>query len=142
MKKILLTLVLSFTTLLSAQAAHPQCGETELATIMGEMKDDMKAIKGAAKAKDSDKVTLIAQQLLVTVQKADAYVPLAISDKKELTTQQQAKFDDYKKGVSALEKAVTELTLAKTADEQKAALGKIGKAAKKGHKAFKMDCDD
>ncbi|TRX52824.1 cytochrome b562 [Thalassomonas sp. M1454] len=142
MKKILLTLALSFTTLVSAHAAHPQCGETELAKIMGEMKDDMKAIKGAAKSNDTIKVSALAQDLLITVRKADDYVPLVISDKKELTAAQQAEFDDYKKGMAALEDAVTELTMAKTADEQKAALGKIGKSAKKGHKAFKMDCDD
>ncbi len=142
MKKILLTLILSFTTLVSAQAAHPQCGETKLAKIMGDMKDDMKEIKGAAKSQDTIKVSAIAQDLLMTIRKADAYVPLAISDKKELTAAQQAEYDDYKKGMEVLEDAVTELTMAKTADEQKAALAKIGKAAKKGHKAFKMDCKD
>ena len=142
MKKILLSTLLSFFTLTSAYAAHPQCGETELASIMSDMKDDMKAIKKAAKAKDSAQITTVAEQLLSTVQKADQYVPLSISDSKALTAQQQQEYDDYKQGIQSLEKAVLALTKASSMDEQKAALGKIGKAAKKGHKAFKMDCDE
>ncbi|WNC68157.1 cytochrome b562 [Thalassotalea nanhaiensis] len=142
MKKLLLSTILSISFISSAFAAHPQCGETELANIMGNMKDNMKAIKGAAKADDFEKINAIAKQLLVDVQKAEQYVPLAISDKKELNQEQQKEFDDYKNGIANLEKAVTSLTTATNIEEQKAALGKIGKAAKKGHKAFKMDCDE
>lgn len=142
MKKILLFTLLSFFTLTSANAAHPQCGETELASIMSDMKDDMKAIKKAAKTDDSAQLTTIAQQLLITVQRAVQYVPLSISDTKTLSTEQQQQYDDYKQGIQSLEKAVLALTKASSVDEQKSALGQIGKAAKKGHKAFKMDCDD
>lgn len=142
MKKLLLCTFLSLFTLSFAHAAHPQCGETDLANIMGDMKDSMKAIKGAAKAQDTEKVSALAKELLESVQKADQYVPLNISDKKELTAEQQQKFEDYQHGMEILEKAVTELASATTSDAQKVALGKIGKVAKKGHKAFKMDCDD
>lgn len=142
MKKLLITALLSFVTLTSANAAHPQCGETELAEIMSSMKDNMKAIKAASKEKDSAKISEIAAELLVHVQDSAKYVPLAISDKKELTAQQQADFDKYQKGMKALEKAVLELKNATSFEQQKAALGLISKASKKGHKAFKMDCDD
>ncbi|WNC72880.1 cytochrome b562 [Thalassotalea psychrophila] len=142
MTKILLSAILSISFISSAFAAHPQCGETELANIMGNMKDSMKAIKGAAKSDDFEKINSIAKELLISVQKADQYVPLAITDQKELSAEQQQKFNDYKNGIANLEKAVTSLTNATNTAEQKAALGKIGKAAKKGHKAFKMDCDE
>lgn len=142
MTKLLLSAILSIVFISSANAAHPQCGETELANIMGNMKDNMKAIKGAAKANDFDKINALSKELLSNVQKAEQYVPLTITDQKELNAQQQEKFDDYKNGISSLENAVTSLTTATNIAEQKAALGKIGKAAKKGHKAFKMDCDD
>ncbi|WOH35916.1 cytochrome b562 [Thalassotalea fonticola] len=142
MKKILLSAILSLTFINSAFAAHPQCGETELANIMGNMKDSMKAIKGAAKSNDIEKLNSVANQLLASVQKADQYVPLTITDQKQLTAEQQQKFADYKNGIAKLEQAVTALTAATNAAERKAALGQIGKAAKKGHKAFKMDCDE
>lgn len=142
MKKILLSAILSLSFISSAFAAHPQCGETELANIMGNMKDNMKAIKGAAKANDIEKLNLVAKELLASVQKADQYVPLTITDQQQLTAEQQTKFDDYKKGIAKLEKAVTSLTTATNAAERKTALASIGKAAKKGHKAFKMDCDE
>lgn len=142
MKKLLLCTLLAFSTISSAFAAHPQCGETELANIMGDMKDSMKAIKGAVKANDTDKVSVLAKELLSTVQKADQYVPLNITDKKELNAAEQQEYQDYQQGIELLEKAVNELAVATTPDQQKEALGKIGKVAKKGHKAFKMDCDD
>ncbi len=141
MKKIIMTIALSLLTLSTANAAHPMCGKTDLADLMDTMKDNMKAIKTATKANDTDKVNAIAQELLTTVKKADQFVPLTITDKPELTPAQQADFEKYQKGMKFLEKAVTELTNAKTAEEQKAALAVIGKSAKKGHKAFKMDCD-
>ncbi|WP_371376590.1 hypothetical protein [Thalassotalea aquiviva] len=142
MKKLLLGTLLTLMSVSSAFAAHPQCGKTELAEIMDIMKDDMKAIKAATKAKEQDKVTALAEKLLVSVQKADAYVPLKISDSKELNAQQTEQFNDYKKGMELLTKAVVELTKADSIEAQKIALAVIGKSAKKGHKAFKMDCDD
>lgn len=141
MKKIIITIALTLLTLSSANAAHPMCGKTELADLMDTMKDNMKAIKMAAKSSDTDEVTKIANELLLTVQKSQKFVPLSISDKTELTADQKADFSKYQKGMKALEKAVTDLSLAKTAAQQKEALAVIGKSAKKGHKAFKMDCD-
>lgn len=142
MKTLIITIFLSLLTLSTAQAAHPQCGETELSSLMGEMKDSMKAIKTAAKAENTAEVTLKAQSLLTQVKDAYAHIPLVISDKTELSTEQKQQFNDYKKGLEKLESAVKELIAAKTAKEQKQALGKIGKSAKSGHKEYKMDCDE
>jgi hypothetical protein len=142
MKNVIITIFISLLTLSTAQAAHPQCGKTELSSLMDEMKDSMKAIKTAVKASNTAEVTLKAQYLLTQVKDASAYVPLTISDKKDLSAGQQKQFVDYKKGLEQLESAVEALVVATTAKEQKQALGKIGKAAKSGHKEYKMDCDE
>lgn len=126
----------------SAFAAHPMCGKTDLAEAMDGMKDSMKAIKKAVKKGDTAKVSEIATNLLNSVEKAQNFVPLAISDSKELNAEQQKDFDSYKKGMTYLKDAVTELASAKDIASIKMALGKIGKASKKGHKAYKLDCDD
>ena len=142
MKKILLSALLALFTVNTAIAAHPQCGETELAQVMGDMKDNMKAIKKAVKSDDSESLDTTVTKLLNNIQKSEKLVPLTITDKKELTAEQKSELADYKKGKQALHEAATELSQATTAEQRKAALGKIGKAAKKGHKAFKMDCDE
>lgn len=142
MKKILIPVLLStiaFST--PSMAAHPMCGKTELAQIMDDMKDHMKAVKKAVKAGDMDKLGSIADQLLAAVDNSYNLVPLAISDKAELTEDQKGDFANYQKGMKYLKGAIEELKAAKDMGEVKAALGKIGKSSKKGHKAFKMDCD-
>ncbi|NMP29931.1 hypothetical protein HII17_00030 [Thalassotalea sp. M1531] len=142
MKKLIVPVLLSSLAFAApSMAAHPMCGKTELADVMGDMKDQMKAVKKAAKSGDIAKVTAIANELLASVDKADQYVPLVISDKKELNATQQADFKDYQNGIKFLKGAVTDLASAKDIGAIKMALGKIGKASKKGHKAFKMDCD-
>ncbi|WP_448211980.1 cytochrome b562 [Colwellia sp. MEBiC06753] len=143
MKKVILTALVSciaFST--PSFANHPMCGKTELADVMDNMKDQMKLIKGAVKSGDIAAVTAAATDLLAQVEKSDQYIPLSISDKKELNAEQQAQFNDYQQGISSLKDAVTELVAAQDLASAKMALGKIGKASKKGHKAFKMDCDD
>ncbi|SES64240.1 cytochrome b562 [Thalassotalea agarivorans] len=141
MKK--LTLLLSALLLsTSALASHPQCGKTDLAEVMDEMKDSMKAYKQAFKASDEAKMAAVVEQLLQQIDKAETLVPLQISDQATLTAEQQAQFEKYQKGMAYLEKSVLTLKDAKTADERKAALNAIGKSSKKGHKAFKMKCDD
>jgi len=143
MKKIITTLVTALTLLSPVTfAAHPMCGKTDLAEVMDNMKDSMKAIKKAAKAGDSAKVNNIAADLLSNVENAQDFIPLAISDQKELNAEQQKDFDNYKKGMGYLKEAVEELASAQDMASVKMALGKIGKASKKGHKAYKMDCDD
>ncbi|MFD2168056.1 cytochrome b562 [Thalassotalea euphylliae] len=143
MKKTTISVALaSFLFAMPAMAAHPMCGKTDLADIMGNMKDQMKVIKKAAKTGDMATLNETAQKLLAQVEKADSYVPLAISDKKELDATQQADYEKYQKGMGFLKQSVEELIAAKDPAAIKAALGKIGKSAKKGHKAFKMDCDD
>jgi len=141
--KMKLVLALS-AALLSAPsfAGHPQCGETELAGVMGDMKDAMKAYKKALKSGDDAKMTQVSSDLLAMIDKSVELVPLKITDQKELNAVQQAKFEKYKKGMSYLKEAVTKLHNAKDVDAKKAALKMIGKASKKGHKAFKMKCDD
>ncbi len=152
MKLLLIPALLSLSTLAFAHSDHEhdlapkiteaQCGKTELADVMGEMKKSMKAIKAAGKAQDSKKITMIAEQLLTSVQKAQIHVPLSIATGNKLTTEQQTKFEDFQKGIQVLEQAVAELVAADSSAAQKSALGKISKISKKGHKAFKMDCDD
>ena len=143
MKKII-TSIATVLVLLSpaALAAHPMCGKTELADVMGGMKDNMKAVKKAVKAGDIAKVNAIANDLLNAIDKSTNLVPLAISDKTELSAEQEADFKKYQKGMEFLKSAVADLASAKDAGAVKMALGKIGKASKKGHKAYKMDCDD
>lgn len=142
MKKIILASLLAVSVASPAYASHPMCGKTELADVMGGMKDKMKAIKKAVKTGDMGQVTTIAKDLLAQVEESENHVPLAISDKPELNEKQQAQMADYKKGLKMLKKAVTELVKADNLVAIKSALGDIGKASKKGHKAFKMDCDD
>lgn len=143
MKKLIIPVLLS-SLFVSApsMAAHPMCGKTELADVMGNMKDQMKAVKKAVKSGDLDKVQSIANELLTAVDNGYNMVPLAISDNKELNAAQQADFEKYQKGMDFLKGAVKDLAAAKDLASVKAALGKIGKASKKGHKAYKMDCDD
>ncbi|REL30462.1 cytochrome b562 [Thalassotalea euphylliae] len=143
MKKMIVPVVLSalaFST--PSYASHPMCGKTELADLMGDMKGSMKAVKKAVKSGDIEKVSMIANELMTAVNQSTDLVPLAISDQKTLTAKQQADFKKYQKGMEYLKSAVSELAQAKDLPAIKSALGKIGKASKKGHKAFKMDCDD
>ena len=143
MNKVIIPVVLSSLLFTAPSfAAHPMCGKTELAETMGDMKSNMKAIKKAVKMGDIKQVTTIANELLTQVNQSYDLVPLAISDKKELSAEQQADFKNYQKGMKSLKTAVTELTEATDVASIKAALGKIGKASKKGHKAFMLDCDD
>ncbi|WP_394172786.1 cytochrome b562 [Thalassotalea litorea] len=124
-----------------ANDVHPMCGETELAGIMGDMKDNMKAYKKAMKDGDTDAMNAVVKDLLANIEKSDGLVPLQISDNKNLTAEQQADFEKYQQGMAFLQESVEALSNATTDDERKAALGQIGKASKKGHKAYKMDCD-
>ncbi|TLU66655.1 hypothetical protein FE810_03845 [Thalassotalea litorea] len=145
MKKLLISSFVCALTMSGpamANDVHPMCGETELAGIMGDMKDNMKAYKKAMKAGDTETMNVVAQDLLANIEKSDGLVPLQISDNKELTAAQQADFDQYQKGMAYLQESAEALSKATTDDERKAALSQIGKASKKGHKAFKMDCDD
>lgn len=144
MKKLLIS---SFVCALCVSApamandVHPMCGETELAGIMGDMKDNMKAYKKAMKAGDSEAMNAVVTDLLANIEKSDGLVPLQISDDKNLTAEQQADFEKYQKGMVFLQESVEALSQATTDEERKAALGNIGKASKKGHKGYKMDCD-
>ncbi|QBY04754.1 hypothetical protein E2K93_10315 [Thalassotalea sp. HSM 43] len=141
-KKVLLGALISLSTMSTAFAAHPMCGETELARIMSDMKNNMKAIKNSFKRGEQELLDDAAKALLSNIRESDTLVPLSISDKKELSEEQKKQFNDYQKGMAALEEATMELIAAKDDAERKAAIGKIGKTAKKGHKAFKMDCDE
>jgi len=60
---------------------------------------------------------------------------------KELNDEQKLDFKKYQNGIEFLNKALQELASAKNIEQVKTALGNIGKASKKGHKNFKMDCD-
>ena len=143
MKKLIVPVVLSALAFSAPSfASHPMCGKTELAELMGDMKDSMKAVKKAVKSGNIDEVSNIANNLLTAVNQSTDLVPLAISDQQNLSAEQQADFKKYQKGMEYLKSAVTELASAQDLPAIKAALGKIGKASKKGHKAFKMDCDD
>ncbi|TKB47862.1 cytochrome b562 [Thalassotalea mangrovi] len=145
MKKLLISSLLctiAFSSQTMANDVHPMCGKTDLAEVMGDMKDNMKAYKKAMKAGDSDAMEQVVTELLANIDKADDLVPLQISDNQDLNTEQQADVKKYQKGMLFLQGAVEELAKASNDDERKAALGKIGKASKQGHKAYKMDCED
>ncbi|QDP00273.1 cytochrome b562 [Thalassotalea sp. PS06] len=145
MKKLLISSLIcavAFSSQAMANDVHPMCGETELADIMGDMKDNMKAYKKAMKAGDTEAMNAVVTDLLANIDKSDDLIPLQISDNKELSAEQQADFEKYQKGMAFLQGAVEELGKATNDDERKAALGKIGKASKQGHKAYKMDCED
>ncbi|WP_371187991.1 cytochrome b562 [Thalassotalea maritima] len=140
-KNIALASLLSISFLPSAFAAHPMCGETPLAEVMGNMKDDMKIIKQSLKAGDEQAVKQAAQSLLANIRQGDTLVPLSVADNEQLNDEQKAKFNQYQRGMADLESATMELIRAQDNTARKQALAKIGKLAKKGHKAFKMDCD-
>lgn len=125
-----------------AYASHPQCGKTELAETMGEMKDAMKAYKKAFKSGDDKASAEISESLLSMIDKASNNIPLKISDSETLSVVQKNKVEMYKKGMKKLKDAVIQLNKAENKEAKKAALKLIGKASKKGHKAFKMKCDD
>ncbi|MDN3653488.1 cytochrome b562 [Thalassotalea ponticola] len=141
-KPLLVASLLTATTMSSAFAAHPMCGETELAAVMNDMKDNMKTIKQSFKAGNTAQVKQAAEELLSNIGKTDSLVPLSISDDNQLTAEQKRKFEQYQRGMATLEQATTELINANDSDAIKQALANIGKVAKKGHKAFKLDCDD
>lgn len=142
MKKLIIGAALALSVIASAQAAHPMCGETDLAENMGKMKDAMKGYKKAMKAGDEAAMAGIVADLTSAIESAKDQVPLAISDKSELDDKQKADFEKYQKGMMLLAEAVKQLGQAEDDMTRKVALKAIGKASKKGHKAFKMDCDD
>ncbi|WP_448548017.1 hypothetical protein [Thalassotalea fusca] len=141
MKKTLATLLLATTFLAPAYAAHPQCGETELSGIMGDMKDAMKAYKKALKENDTSKQLEITGNLLTLIDQGSELIPLQISDNLSLTEEQKGLVEKYKKGMKKLKDAVVQLSEANNPMAKKAALKLVGSASKQGHKAFKMDCD-
>ena len=142
MKKTLATLILATTFLTPAYASHPQCGKTELASIMGDMKDAMDDYKKAFKANDTAKQLAVTADLLKLIDKGSELIPLQISDNLSLTDEQKGLVEKYKKGMKQLKDAVVKLSEADNPLAKKAALKLVGKASKQGHKAFKMDCDD
>lgn len=142
MKKLIIGAALALSVVTTAQAAHPMCGKTDLADNMGKMKDAMKGYKKAMKAGDEETMATIVNELTSVIEKAKDQVPLAISDKETLTDEQKADFEKYQKGMMFLAEAVKQLGQADDEMTRKVALKAIGKASKKGHKAFKMDCDD
>ena len=142
MKKTLATLILAGSLLAPAYASHPQCGKTELASIMGDMKDAMDDYKKAFKANDTAKQLEVTGNLLTLIDKSADLVPLQISDNLSLSDEQKGLVEKYKKGMTQLRDAVEQLSKADNPLAKKAALKLVGKASKQGHKAFKMDCDD
>lgn len=142
MKKVILGIALSLSVIASAQAAHPMCGKTDLADNMGKMKDAMKGYKKAMKSGDEAAMASNVAELAKLVETSADQVPLAITDKAELTDEQKADFEKYQKGMMLLAEAVKQLGQADDEMTRKVALKAVGKASKKGHKAFKMDCDD
>lgn len=142
MKTKILAAITGLMMLSPAYASHPQCGKTELAETMGEMKDAMKAYKKAFKSGDDKATAEISESLLSMIDKASKNIPLKISDSETLSVVQKNKVEMYKKGMKKLKDAVIQLNKAENKEAKKAALKLIGKASKKGHKAFKMKCDD
>lgn len=140
MKKIILATLLTVSTMTSAYAAHPQCGKTELSEIMEDMKDTLKDYKGALKAKDEAGLRNSADKLLKLAMKSKEHVPLTISDKKSLSSSEQAKFTKYQKGMEKMIDSIKSLAAADNDKSRITALKAVSAGSNKGHKAFKMDC--
>lgn len=142
MKKIIFSLALSFALLPNAYATHPQCGKTELADIMEDMKDALKGYKKALKQGDEAAMKNHSQSLYDLSLKSKDFVPLKITDKTDLSAEEKAQYAKYQKGMELMAESVKKLMDAKDEASRKTALAAIGKGNKKGHKAFKMKCKD
>ncbi|WP_176329989.1 cytochrome b562 [Oceanospirillum sanctuarii] len=120
-----------------------QCGKTELAEQMKEMKDHLKAYKKAAKSEDWAAMSENRAALLELTISAKEEMPFKAQGKPQ---NEQAKMQgNYKKGMGQLEDLLTQLEAAeqaKDADKVEELMGEIGKQSKKGHRAFKQKCDD
>ncbi|AWB65891.1 hypothetical protein C2869_05295 [Saccharobesus litoralis] len=140
MKKLLLTCLLTLCFLPTTYAAHPQCGKTELSSVMKDMKDALKGYKTAMKKQDEAGMKTHSQALYDLSVKSKEYVPLSISDKSSLSAEEKAKYAKYQKGMDMMAKAVKKLMNATDDATRKAALAVIGKGNKQGHRNFKMKC--
>lgn len=120
-----------------------QCGETVLADQMSEMKDHLKAYKKAAKSEDWDAMAENREALLELTVAGQSETPLKAQDKPEQAREKMQA--NYKKGMQNLESLLNQLAeaeAAQDADKVEDLMKQIGKQSKKGHKAFKLKCDD
>ena len=120
-----------------------QCGETKLTEQMKDMKDHLQAYKKASESGDWDAMK----------ENREALMTLTLESKKELPykahgkpkAEQEKMQANYKKGMTRLESLLADLEaaeLAKDSDGVKKMMKEIGGHTKKGHKAFKQDCDE
>ncbi|MDX1320677.1 MAG: cytochrome b562 [Oceanospirillum sp.] len=120
-----------------------QCGKTELAEQMKEMKDHLKAYKKAAKSEDWAAMAENREALLELTISAKEEMPFKAQGKPEQA--QQKMQGNYQKGMTRLEDLLAQLETAETAkdaDQVMDVMQQIGKQSKKGHRAFKQKCDD
>lgn len=120
-----------------------QCGKTELAEQMKEMKDHLKAYKTAAKSDNWAAMAESREALLKLTLSAKTEMPYKAQGKPQ---NEQAKMQgNYKQGMEKLEGLFNQLADAEAAkDSAKVAdlMEQVGQQSKKGHKAFKQKCDD
>lgn len=120
-----------------------QCGKTELAEQMKEMKDHLQAYKKAAKAENWDAMAENREALLELSLAAKEETPLKAADKPESAKAKMT--ENYRNGMSMLEDLLADLETAEKAQDKGQVMDvmeEIGKHTKKGHRNFKLKCDD
>ncbi|KMT65052.1 cytochrome b562 [Catenovulum maritimum] len=141
MKRVLLASLLTLAMVPTSYAASAKCGETPLAEIMGDMKKTMKSLKPALAKGQADEIAQLAGKLESLAEKSIDYIPLKISETKQLNPKQKAQFTKYQEGMKKLASVAKELASAKDDKTRKDLAKQIGKINKQGHRAFKMKCD-
>lgn len=119
-----------------------ECGKTELASQMKEMKKHLKGYKQASKSGDWTVMSEHRTELQRLTVAGQSEVPYKAHDKSEAEKQEMT--ENYKKGMEKLEGLLNQLAeaeAAKDADQVKQLMKQLGAQSKKGHKAFKLKCD-
>lgn len=133
-------LLLSPSALADGHAA--QCGKTELASQMKEMKKHLKGYKKASRSDDWDTMATHREALTRLTIDGQDEIPYKAQGKPE--DEKQAMTAKYRKGMEQLETLLEQLAAAeaeKDSREVKSLMKKLGAQSKKGHKAFKLKCD-
>ncbi len=120
-------------------ADEHQCEDTQLGSHMKDMKEQLGAYVDAFKADDKAEMQKQLDSLIASVEQGKNLLPQKF--KHVTDAEKQVKQADYTQGMEKLQVTLNELKQAESKKEIKAALGKIKKHSKSGHKAFRIKCD-
>jgi len=130
------TLMLLTSTEVFAHAEH--CEDTELGDLMKSMKDDLKGYVKGFKQSDQKTMQKHLNELISDSKNARTLMPL----KYESQSETSVNIVRYQEGMDKLVELLYELKQAGDDNSAiKPLLAEVKKASKKGHDAFRKDCD-